>query len=94
MKTQDLEMLTGLNDVTILIEEVGTSFVCLGVRYAKHLCLLFVNNHPMVIQLGQRERPIKIVGPISQPRRNHWSCVTHADIYSHTDVCFLYQLLL
>ena len=44
------------------------------------------------IQLGQVKGPIGIVGPISQPRGYQWSRVTHAGMYSHTIVCFPYQL--
>ena len=44
------------------------------------------------IQLGLGEGPIGIVGPMSQPRGYHWFRVMHADMHSHSIVCFQYQL--
>ena len=44
------------------------------------------------IQLSQEEGPIGIMGPMSRPLGYHWSHVTHACMYSHTIVCFPYQL--
>ena len=44
------------------------------------------------IQLGLGKGLIGIVGSMSQFRWNHRSRVTRADMYSHTIVCFPYQI--
>ena len=42
------------------------------------------------VHLGLGEGPLK--GPMSQPRGNHWSHITHAGSYLRTECAFCSQL--